>query len=779
MALSQTIIQPIVPSHQELNPEVGVELNNEVQQNFQNLQNNSYVYSAISNYKQENRYLAQLRNISLELNSLLTLYINEAISFKPQLCQEVPSCNYASLKSQFIDFTGTTIRRNKSKLYYLPTNMCDEIQQLNPSIPTNAKNDFNTIYNKKRAPINNAKINYYKNRLITELDYENLDRVEIACFFIAFSALNSYLYLETDENITEDNNKHSRTNVQNGIDEDQKSKSKSRKLKGKNSHSSSSRNSTNETNENYDDEFLSSFDGVKNCIKKGYIIGFRELGFLVGITPWHFHRVFKTVTGVTIREYGQLCVDFIKLNEKLINDYKLKMNDLKLRYLASSSTAIDEIKSFLFYPIDYVTELNFFHVVECFKSDISQVYKNFITLVRLNTFENTVNVNLINNNIQTIFDTEYFIDPTKSKEFKKSKLERSKQSPDCDGSSTVYQESSHNKKTRLNNEVRKQRSLVMNGRIKVAFDTLLNLRDIFSFLSINNVSDEIPNFNQEFNFAPVTNGMNTGNFTNTAPSLPEAFNETDPSDGSNKYALDTTSLESPCFESFPPSEELHDLSSSPYTYNSLKTNNIKNQLHASSSSSLLATPKKSNGKVTKRKCQSAGNTNGVLYNQMQKNSFERKKSSVVSSPIRIKEEELSDEQCARDIINNFSLDQKFFNLNNLDDDLLVKPIEKNITEDNDQSLQTRKDQGNNEVQNCNESFESKNITLTSAEDLGPILSLSSENSASFDCLNNVNDLGELTLDNDLLLNNFNLNQFENDLSYSNDFEYPFGNDSNE
>lgn len=226
-----------------------------------------------------------IKEIAFDLTVFTLSNVNDAISFKPQLCFEVPRQDYQSLKENYINFTGTSIRKNRSKLFFLPTNVSDELQKLNPSIPEDAK----------RVP-GDGRV-YYKNRLITELDYENVKRVETACAFIAYTALNSFVRFETEL-------PHSLNEFQSDQDDGAGTS-------------------------NNDDSELSPGDSVSRALRKGNILGFRELGHLVGITPWHFHRVFKVITGLTIREYGQLCVEFIKKNKELVNTCRLRVEEMR------------------------------------------------------------------------------------------------------------------------------------------------------------------------------------------------------------------------------------------------------------------------------------------------------------------------------------------------------------------------------------------------------------------------------------------------------------------
>lgn len=57
----------------------------------------------------------------------------------------------------------------------------------------------------------------------------------------------------------------------------------------------------------------SSVDRTKQMFKtqrkkrRGGILGFKELAAKAGLSPWHFHRVFRSVTGLTPKAYGDAC----------------------------------------------------------------------------------------------------------------------------------------------------------------------------------------------------------------------------------------------------------------------------------------------------------------------------------------------------------------------------------------------------------------------------------------------------------------------------------------
>ncbi|CEP61691.1 uncharacterized protein LALA0_S03e08636g [Lachancea lanzarotensis] len=320
-----------------------------------------------------------IKEVALDLTNFVLSNVNDAISFKPQLCYEVPAQDYGELRERYIAFTGTSMRKNKSRLYFLPTNISDELQQLNPSVPDSAKH----------VPRDGHV--YYKNRLITELDYENVKRVELACAYIAYAIINKSAGIEVESN----------SNSNSNSTEHRESATSLSELSGR-------EDSRDSSNQSPADPKISPAEATALALKRGGLIGFRELGYLVNITPWHFHRVFKVITGLTIREYGQLCTEFAKKNRDIMNACNKRVQELKEQG----------------------------HSYQCFSDP------GFLKDGTLK-YEPTRNVVLL---------PQYFIDPNKSKEHKKMQ----KENKALDGKCTQRV------------EARKRRGSIMSGRIRAA-----------------------------------------------------------------------------------------------------------------------------------------------------------------------------------------------------------------------------------------------------------------------------------------------------------------------
>ncbi|KAK6198187.1 uncharacterized protein RJT21DRAFT_116224 [Scheffersomyces amazonensis] len=60
------------------------------------------------------------------------------------------------------------------------------------------------------------------------------------------------------------------------------------------------------------DESNSGASNPKKRRRRGGVLGFKELAAKSKLSAWHFHRVFKSVTGLTPKSYGDKCWEFIK-----------------------------------------------------------------------------------------------------------------------------------------------------------------------------------------------------------------------------------------------------------------------------------------------------------------------------------------------------------------------------------------------------------------------------------------------------------------------------------
>ncbi|RCK54747.1 hypothetical protein Cantr_03749 [Candida viswanathii] len=52
--------------------------------------------------------------------------------------------------------------------------------------------------------------------------------------------------------------------------------------------------------------------GKRRRRRRGGVLGFKELAAKSKLSAWHFHRVFKSVTGLTPKTYGDKCWEFVK-----------------------------------------------------------------------------------------------------------------------------------------------------------------------------------------------------------------------------------------------------------------------------------------------------------------------------------------------------------------------------------------------------------------------------------------------------------------------------------
>lgn len=59
---------------------------------------------------------------------------------------------------------------------------------------------------------------------------------------------------------------------------------------------------------------------IKRKKRRGGVLGFKELASKAGLSPWHFHRVFRSVTGLTPKAYGEACWNALTNQEVDVRD---------------------------------------------------------------------------------------------------------------------------------------------------------------------------------------------------------------------------------------------------------------------------------------------------------------------------------------------------------------------------------------------------------------------------------------------------------------------------
>lgn len=55
-----------------------------------------------------------------------------------------------------------------------------------------------------------------------------------------------------------------------------------------------------------------AYPGKKSRKRRGGVLGFKELAAKLKLSAWHFHRVFKSVTGLTPKTYGDKCYELLQ-----------------------------------------------------------------------------------------------------------------------------------------------------------------------------------------------------------------------------------------------------------------------------------------------------------------------------------------------------------------------------------------------------------------------------------------------------------------------------------
>lgn len=95
----------------------------------------------------------------------------------------------------------------------------------------------------------------------------------------------------------------------------------------------SSSYSSNEVSSPESPDLTGSTSGRRKRKRRGGILGFKELAAKSKLSPWHFHRVFKSVTGLTPKNYGDRCYEYVKTSKA---DHDLHSNRSLAKDLHSS-----------------------------------------------------------------------------------------------------------------------------------------------------------------------------------------------------------------------------------------------------------------------------------------------------------------------------------------------------------------------------------------------------------------------------------------------------------
>ncbi|KAH3662099.1 hypothetical protein OGAPHI_006280 [Ogataea philodendri] len=76
--------------------------------------------------------------------------------------------------------------------------------------------------------------------------------------------------------------------------------------------------------------------------RRGGVLGFKELASKSNLSPWHFHRVFKSVTGQTPKAYGDKCWEYISRQEAKHPDLHKRRDSIIINTRIANPTLANE-----------------------------------------------------------------------------------------------------------------------------------------------------------------------------------------------------------------------------------------------------------------------------------------------------------------------------------------------------------------------------------------------------------------------------------------------------
>ncbi len=146
--------------------------------------------------------------------------------------------------------------------------------------------------------------------LRNEPDHSQL--VDFACRHIAAAAVNALLAsLELDSSSNEKDK---------NLKQETDRKTKKRKIKTETEIEETAQTKKDRKGNIFVME--SGISEIKKKKRRGGVLGFKELASKAKLSPWHFHRVFKSITKMTPKAYGDLCWDIVSKRKDFVDALK-------------------------------------------------------------------------------------------------------------------------------------------------------------------------------------------------------------------------------------------------------------------------------------------------------------------------------------------------------------------------------------------------------------------------------------------------------------------------
>lgn len=190
------------------------------------------------------------------------------------------------------------------------------IMQLRSSELKNKLLQFSYSDYSKFSSITEKRINPSKSEL------EHLKLIDMACRHIALAALSTLFGIQ----LVFDANTSTAEVIQN-LDIFLKDSNICSNVNTGGNEYSNGLDSDSSSNEDYSIEtggdkirrgsFLMNHQKLKTKKRRGGALGFKELAAKSQLSPWHFHRTFKSMTGITPKQYGDKCFKYLDTKRHL------------------------------------------------------------------------------------------------------------------------------------------------------------------------------------------------------------------------------------------------------------------------------------------------------------------------------------------------------------------------------------------------------------------------------------------------------------------------------
>lgn len=231
-----------------------------------------------------------------DITSLVLRVVNNCLCFHPDRIVEITNPNeYESFKYKYMMYRTGVVKKSRPKMYLMPCNVSSLFRFLQ-SLSVFPIDEYGNRTTWEQTETDND----YKVKILSELDCYNIRRVEMYTAYVVYSVLNKRLDIETVNSPD-----YEEPDPDEDIDEELLA--------------AMVRPGDKSLVHNYE----ASIARTKESLAEGKIFNLDEVHYCMGVTQWHFHRLFDQVMGMSIKKYSTFVEKFVDYNYEFIENCKV------------------------------------------------------------------------------------------------------------------------------------------------------------------------------------------------------------------------------------------------------------------------------------------------------------------------------------------------------------------------------------------------------------------------------------------------------------------------